>query len=155
MSKPKVGREMEILLVEDSLTDARLTIGALQRGDLKHRLTLVRDGQEAMDFLTRSGVFSQAPHPDLILLDLVIPKKSGMDVLSELQQDAELREIPVVVMTANETSEARQRCEAFHVKHYITKPVKLDRFLTVVRELRNHWRNDLILPPSFDQNLSP
>src|SRR5438045_693780 len=92
-----VGRPMEVLLVEDSLMDARLTMAALQKGEIPHRMTLVRDGQEAIDFLFRSGIFARAPRPDLILLDLQLPKRSGLEVLWEIRNSDMLRPIPVVV----------------------------------------------------------
>ena len=114
---------MEILLVEDSLTDARLTIGALRNGDLQHRLTLVRDGEEALAFLHQDGIFARAPRPDLILLDLLMPKKNGLEVLAEVKHDFALKDIPVVIMTASEAEEDKLKCEILHVDSYITKPV--------------------------------
>lgn len=144
--QPLVGRPMEILLVEDSLTDARLTMGALRRGCSQHRLTLVRDGEEAISFLNQEGIFARAPQPDLILLDLLLPKKDGLDVLSEIKADFELKDIPVVILTSSEAEEDRSRCKLLHVDNYITKPVNLDKFLNVVKKLRNHWRSDVIIP---------
>ncbi len=141
-----VGRPMEILLVEDSLVDARLTMGALKQGQVKHRLTLIRDGEEALEFLRQEGKFARAPRPDLLLLDLMLPKKTGFEVLNELKQDFELSSIPVVVLTASETDEPRLKCEALEVDSYITKPVNLDKFLAVVRELKKYWLEDVILP---------
>src|SRR5689334_18834149 len=96
------GRPMEILLVEDGLLDARLTIDALKGGNLQHRLTLVRDGAEALEFLKKEGRFARAPTPDLVLLDLMLPKKTGLEVLAELRSAAEFQELPVVVLTASE-----------------------------------------------------
>ena len=141
-----VGRPMEILLVEDSLTHARLAIGALRNGDVEHRMTLVRDGQEALDFLFRRSVFARAPRPDLILLDLFMPKKNGFEVLEEIHSERDLAEIPVVIMTASEESADMQRCRLLGVEHYMTKPVELDKFLVLVRELRSYWKHDLVLP---------
>lgn len=146
MSHPTIGRPMEILLVEDSLIDARLTIAALRKGGLKHRLTLTRDGAEATEFLFRRGRFAQAPRPDLILLDVVLPKKSGLEVLAEVREDGDLRKIPVVVLTASEDDDTRDQCRNHRVEHYIPKPVNLDKFLEVVKKLKHHWHNDLILP---------
>jgi len=137
---------MEILLVEDSLIDARLTIGALKEGGLQHRLTLVRDGAEATEFLFRNGRFAQAPRPDLILLDLLMPKKSGLEVLAELREDNDLKKIPVVVLTAAEDDDTKDKCRQFGVENYITKPVDYDKFLTVVKKLKHHWHHDLVLP---------
>lgn len=146
MRRETIGRPMEVLLVEDSLTDARLTIAALQNGRIKHRLTLVRDGQEALDFLHRAGHFARAPRPDVILLDLLLPKKNGLDVLDDVRHDEELQTIPVVVLTSSTEEEDRLRSEALGVASYVTKPVDIDKFLHVLRELRDHWHSDLILP---------
>jgi two-component system, chemotaxis family, response regulator Rcp1 len=146
MHDDTVGRPMEILLVEDSLTHARLAIGALRNSDVEHRLTLVRDGQEAIDFLNRCGIFARAPRPDLILLDLFMPKKDGFQVLDEIRQDVELTMIPIVVMTASESSDDMERCRYLGIEHYMTKPVELDKFLLLIRELKSYWKNDLVLP---------
>lgn len=146
MSRHTIGRPMEILLAEDSLLDARLTIGALRQGGLQHRLTLVRDGAEATEFLFRSGRFAQAPRPDLILLDLLMPKRSGLEVLGELREDNDFERIPVVVLTAAEDDDTKDKCRRFGVENYITKPVDYDKFLAVVKKLKHHWHHDLILP---------
>jgi len=146
MSRHTIGRRMEILLVEDSLLDARLTMAAMKKGGLQHRLTLVRDGEEALEFLFQAGKFSHAPRPDLILLDLLLPKKDGLDVLAEIHNDYELKEIPVVVLTAAEDEQTRARCELYGVEHYLKKPVNFDQFLEIVRKLKSHWHHDLILP---------
>jgi CheY-like chemotaxis protein len=141
-----IGRPMEILLVEDNLADARLAIEALRDGCVKHRLTLVRDGCEALEFLNREGRFSRAPRPDLILLDLELPRKDGREVLSEVKSDFELKEIAVVILTASKDDEDRLRSQLLHVDSYMTKPVNLDQFLRVVRELKKYWLADVILP---------
>ncbi|MHB8972179.1 MAG: response regulator [Pirellulaceae bacterium] len=141
-----IGRPMEILLVEDGLVDARLTIGALQHGGFRHRLTLVRDGQEALEFVYRQGRFAQAPRPDLILLDLMLPKRSGLEVLSEVKSHEGLKDIPVVVMTASGAKEDRLQCDSLKVDGYIIKPVNMDKFLDLVRTLKKFWLDDVILP---------
>jgi CheY-like chemotaxis protein len=146
MRSETVGRPMEILLVEDSLFYARFTIEALQKGGIQHRLTLIFDGQEAMEFLRRQGKFANAPRPDLILLDLQLPKKSGLEVLEEVRADFRLQNIPVVVMTSSESLGDMQECERLGVESYITKPVDLQKFLAVVKELKDCWRTDLLLP---------
>ena len=146
MKHNAIGRPMEILLVEDSLLDAKLTIRALQKGGLQHRLTLIRDGEEALEFLFKNGRFSQAPRPDLILLDLCLPKKDGIDVLTEMRRDYELKDIPVVVLTATDDESTKARVELYHVEYYITKPVNFDKFLDAVKKLKSHWHHDLILP---------
>lgn len=146
MSFETVGRQMEILLVEDSLTDAALTIGALKQGKIKHRLTLVRDGKEALEFLRQQGRFSHAPRPDLVLLDLLLPKLNGVEVLAEIREDYDLASIPVVVLTSSEDYDDREQCESLSVESFITKPVNLEKFISVVKQLKDHWHADLILP---------
>ncbi|MHB0957948.1 MAG: response regulator [Pirellulaceae bacterium] len=141
-----IGRPMEILLVEDGLVDARLTIGALQHGGFRHRLTLVRDGEEALEFIFQRGRFAQAPRPDLILLDLMLPKRSGLEVLSEVKSREGLKEIPVVVMTASDAAEDKMQCDSLKVDGYIIKPVNLEKFLDLVRTLKKFWLDDVILP---------
>ena len=141
-----VGRPMEILLVEDNLVHARHAIGMLRKGNFKHRVTLVRDGEEASDFLQRHGRFAQAPRPDLILLDLELPKKDGRELLAELKGDFHLRSIPVVVLSASEADEDFARTREYGVASHMTKPVDLDQFLTVIRELKRYWHADVILP---------
>lgn len=137
---------MEILLVEDSLADARLTIEALRAGQVKHRLTLLRDGQEAREFLHREGRFAQAPRPDLILLDLHLPGLDGRELLAEIKSDYDLTSIPVVILTGSQDQEDYLRSQLLHVDSYLTKPVDIDKFLGVVRQLRKYWHADVILP---------
>jgi chemotaxis family two-component system response regulator Rcp1 len=146
MSGQPIGRPMEILLVEDSLVHARITMGALKNGQVKHRMTLVRDGEEALEFLCRRGRFARAPRPDLILLDLRLPKIDGLDVLRELKNDFELKDIPVVIMTASEDEEDRLKCEMLNVESYIIKPVDMEKFLGIVQKLKKYWHADVILP---------
>lgn len=129
---------MEILLVEDSLTDAALTIGALRNGNVLHRLTLIRDGEEALEFLQRDGKFARAPQPDLLLLDLQLPKLSGLECLEKIKAEPRWNEIAVVILTSSEAEEDRLRCEKLNVDSYITKPVNLDKFLAVVKTLKKN-----------------
>ncbi|MHB8899097.1 MAG: response regulator [Thermoguttaceae bacterium] len=146
MNREIVGRPMEILLVEDDLLQARLAIEALKRGGIQHRMTLVRDGQEAMGFLRRQGIFARAPVPDLVLLDLRLPRIDGLDVLESIKGDASLNRIPVVIMTSSQEEEDRLRCQMLNVEAFMTKPVRLPEFLSLVRELRRFWQEDVILP---------
>jgi CheY-like chemotaxis protein len=139
---------MEILLVEDGLMDARLTIEALRSGGIQHRLTLVRDGQEALDFLRQLGRFARAPRPDLILLDLMLPTLGGVEVLADIRSDFALKDIPVVVLTASDADEDKTQCELLEVDSYIVKPVNLQKFLAVIRQLKRFWLDDVILPAS-------
>jgi len=141
-----VGRPMEILLVEDGLLDARVAIEALREGQVQHRLTLIRDGIEAMEFLHQEGRFIQAPRPDLVLLDLMLPKKSGLEVLKEVRRDLGLKDLPVVVLTASDAEEDKVKCEMFAVDAYIQKPVNLRKFLSVIKQLQRFWLDDVILP---------
>ncbi|WP_231961921.1 response regulator [Symmachiella dynata] len=152
MDQNTVGRPMEILLVEDSLTFARIAFGALKKGAVQHRLTWVTDGEEAIEFLYQRGKFSRAPRPDLILLDLGLPKKDGREVLTEIKHDEELKQIPVVVMTASTNAIDIQRSEELQVQSYMTKPLNLKKFRKLVKELARYWQKDMILPaePAVD-----
>jgi CheY-like chemotaxis protein len=146
MGRETIGRAMEILLVEDGLVDARLTIAALGKSGLKHRLTLVRDGSEAMQFLHHEAMFSRAPRPDLILLDLHLPKKDGREVLDEIKADLDLKSIPVVILTASDDPDDRVKSEMLQVEGYMTKPVDFDKFLDIIKQLRRFWLTDIVLP---------
>lgn len=146
MSLEMVGRPMEILLVEDGLVHAKLAIEAVRRGNFAHRVTLVRDGQEALDVLFRRHVFRLAPRPDLILLDLRLPKMDGLDVLAEIRQDESLKAIPVVIMTASEDDKDRALTETLHVEAYLTKPLDLAKFYDLLKQLKHHWHADVMLP---------
>jgi two-component system, chemotaxis family, response regulator Rcp1 len=141
-----IGRPMEILLVEDNFTDAALTIRALERGNVRHRLTLVRDGAEALEFLNRQGRFARAPRPDLILLDLNLPKIDGRELLTAVKADSDLSTIPVVIMTGSEDYEDELRSQHLNVEGYVTKPVDMPKFLGLVKELKDYWLSDVILP---------
>ena len=141
-----VGRPMEILLVEDSLVAARITMGALQNGKVQHRLTWLTDGNEACDFIFQRGRFSRVPQPDLILLDLGLPGKDGWEILAEVKAHGVLPHVPIVVLTASTSAEDFQHSEEYDVAAYITKPVDLEKFLYLVRELRQYWHSEVILP---------
>lgn len=146
MASEMIGRPMEILLVEDSISAARLTMGALRKGDVQHRLTWLTNGNEALEFLFQRGKFARAPRPDLILLDLGLPGRDGREILAEIRAHDELEGIPVVVMTASTATEDMARTEALNVDSYLTKPINLDKFLKVVDELSRYWRADMIVP---------
>ncbi len=137
---------MEILLAEDSLTSARMTMSALKSGAVQHRLTWLTDGNETLQFLHRQGKYAQAPSPDLILLDLGLPIIDGREVLAEIRSDDELRQIPVVVLTGSTLQEDQIRSEQLSVEGYLTKPVNIKQFLKLVRELANYWHADMIVP---------
>ena len=141
-----VGRPMEILLIEDDLEDAGLTIDALRKGDVPCRISLVRDGEEAMEFLNRNAMYRRAPQPDLILLDLNLPKKSGREVLADVRADERLARVPVVVLTSSRTHQEILQSEGLRVESYLTKPVDLAQFDSVVKSLRKYMLADVILP---------
>jgi CheY-like chemotaxis protein len=146
MTNSSRGEPIEILLVEDDPDDADLTIDALRRGRVRNRVTLMEDGVEAMAYLRREGSHAEAPRPDLILLDLHLPRKDGLEVLDEIKQDPNLRRIPVVMMTRSE--EEKHNIEAYnrHVNCYVIKPVDLDQFLGVVRSIEQFWFSIVKLP---------
>ncbi len=146
MSSNAVGRPMEILLVEDSLTAARVTIGALKRGKVQHRLTWLTDGAEAIEFLENRGKYVRAPRPDLILLDLELPGRDGRAVLADIKADESLRSIPVVILTSSTSQEDAEAMKRLEVEGYMTKPVDLEKFLALVRQLERFWHADMILP---------
>lgn len=146
MASDMIGRPMEILLIEDSISSARLAIAALRKGDVQHRLTWLTSGDEALEFLFKQGKFARAPRPDLILLDLGLPGKDGREVLAEVRGNQELAGIPVVVMTASTASEDLAQSEELNVDSYLVKPVNLEKFLKVVEELSRYWRADMIVP---------
>ena len=128
-------KPMEILLVEDGWTDARVTIHALRRSQVHHRLSLVRTVSEALMFLRRESVFRLAPQPDLLLLDMNLPDGSGVDILEAMQgMGDEITKMTVVVLTASDDEGIRRRCSELKVHDYITKPVHEDKFMRVVRE---------------------
>ena len=146
MSNANRGEPIEILLVEDSPDDAELTIEALRDGRVRNRITHVEDGVEAMEFLRREGKFSGAPRPDLILLDLNLPRKSGREVLTDIKTDDALKHIPVVVMTSSDDDADVLEAYRRHVNCYVTKPVDLDQFIKVVKSIENFWFSVVKLP---------
>ena len=146
MSRDTVGRPMEILLVEDKLSDAGLAMEALKQGGVQCRVSLVRDGQEAMEFLHCKGIYASAPRPDVILLDLELPKKNGREVLAEVRMDERLKGIPVVVLTASRIHEETLKSENLQVDSYMVKPVDVAQFVGVVKSLRRFWLAEVILP---------
>ncbi|GIW94582.1 MAG: response regulator [Pirellulaceae bacterium] len=146
MSTPAVGRPMEVLLVEDNLMDAQVAIRALRDGQVIHRMTLVVDGDEAVEFLKKQGRFRRAPRPDIVLLDLFLPKRSGLAVLAEIRNDPDLQSLPVVVLTTSEDEAIRAECERYEVDCYMVKPVNLEKFIAVVRQVKRQIQQDVILP---------
>lgn len=141
-------RPVEILLVEDNEGDVRLTREALREGHLRNRLHVVEDGEKALDFLFRRGSYSDAPRPDLILLDLNLPRRDGREVLAEIKADASLKRIPVVVLTTSRAEEDLARSYDLHANCFITKPVAFDQFIQVVKTIENFWFTIVVLPPA-------
>jgi CheY-like chemotaxis protein len=139
-------RPVEVLLVEDNPGDVRLTQEALKEGRVMVNLTVAADGVEAMEVLNRKGPYKDKPRPDLILLDLNLPKKNGREVLLEIKADAELRRIPVIVMTTSKAEQDIHRAYNLNANCYITKPVDLDEFLHVVRSIEDFWLTIVTLP---------
>ncbi|HZT06076.1 MAG TPA: response regulator [Chloroflexota bacterium] len=139
-------RSIEILLVEDSPGDVRLTIEALRDGRVPNHLNVARDGVEALDFLHHRGQFTDVPMPDLILLDLNLPRKDGREVLAEIKADPSLKRIPVVVLTTSSAEQDVLRSYDLHANCYITKPVDLDQFIRVVRTIEDFWLAVVTLP---------
>jgi len=144
---PQLGRPIEILLVEDSPSDTDLTVEALAAAKVCNRLSTVEDGVQAMEFLRREGDYAQAPRPDLILLDLNLPRKDGREVLAELRADRNLTTIPVVVLTTSQAEKDVQRAYALHANCYIAKPVDFQQFIEVVRAIEGFWLTVVKLPP--------
>jgi len=143
---PSNGLPIEILLVEDSPDDACLTIDALQEGRVRNNITLIEDGVSAMAFLRREGRYASAPRPDLILLDLNLPRKNGREVLAEIKQDPHLRRIPVVIMTSSDDEKDILAAYDLYVNCYVTKPVDFDQFIRVVKSIEHFWFSIVKLP---------
>lgn len=139
---------IEILLVEDSPGDVRLTVETLKEGNLRNRLNIVWDGVEAMDYLRKRGNFTNAVTPHLILLDLNLPRKDGREVLAEIKSDDVLKRIPVVVLSTSD--DVRDVTESYnlHANCYIKKPVNLNEFIEVLKSIENFWLTQVILPPN-------
>jgi chemotaxis family two-component system response regulator Rcp1 len=139
-------KPVEMLLVEDNPGDARLAIEALKDAKVHNNLSWVQDGVEAMTFLRREGAYSDAPRPDVILLDLNLPKKDGREVLADVKADEDLRRIPVVILTVSGAEEDIVKTYNLHANCYIRKPIDLDQFMKVVKAIKDFWLSIVILP---------
>jgi CheY-like chemotaxis protein len=146
MATQEYGKPIEILLVEDSPSDSRLALEALKESKLRNHLHIVVDGIEAMDFLYKKGKHTQAPRPDLILLDLNLPKKDGREVLAEIKSDPDLKRIPVVILTISKAEEDVLKSYNLHANCFITKPLDLNQFVTVVKSIEDFWLTIVKLP---------
>lgn len=141
---------IDILLVEDNAGDVELAREALSRAKVKNRLFVAADGVEAMEFLHQEGEHSEVPRPDLILLDLNLPRMDGREVLAAVKEDARLRKIPVVVLTTSQAEEDVIRSYDLHANCYITKPVDFEQFMKVVRSIHDFWVTIVRLPADDD-----
>ncbi len=148
-----MGKPVEVLLVEDNPGDVRLTLEALKDGKVNNHLSVVEDGVEALAFLRREGKYADASRPDLILLDLNLPKKDGREVLAEIKADEDLKRIPVVVLTTSKAEEDILKTYNLHANCYITKPVDFDQFVIVVRLIEDFWFTIVKLPRSDGTDL--
>ncbi len=142
----RIAPPVEILLVEDNLGDARLTREALKEGKVYNNLHWVKDGVEALDFLRKRGKHKDAPKPDIILLDLNLPKKDGREVLEDIKGDDKLKRIPVVILTTSQAEEDVLKTYTLHANCYVTKPVDLEQFIKVVKSIDNFWLTVATLP---------
>ncbi len=140
-------KPVQILLVEDSPGDVRLTMEALREGKICNNLFVVRDGVEALEFLRQQGEHAQAPRPDLILLDLNLPRMDGRELLAEIKGDAALQQIPVVILTTSKAEQDIMRAYSLHANAYVTKPVGLDQFAEVIDAIEDFWFTIVMLPP--------
>jgi len=148
MNNVRIGKPIEILPVEDNPGDVRLTLESLRDAKMLNHLTAVEDGVEALAFLRRQGKHATAPRPYLVLLDLNLPKKDGREVLAEIKQDPDLRRIPVMIMTISQEEQDVIESYDLHANCYITKPVDLDQFITVVKSIEDFWFTVVKLPPN-------
>ena len=143
---------VEILLVEDNPGDVRLTQEVLRDGRVRNNMSVVKDGVDAISFLHQTGEYVGAPRPDIILLDLNLPKKDGREVLAEIKADPDLKNIPVVVLTTSSAEQDIFRSYDLHANCYITKPVDLDQFIRVIRSIEDFWLTIVKLPRSEEDD---
>lgn len=142
----KLDKSIEILLVEDNPGDARLAQEAIREAQMRNHLNWVLDGVEALTFLRKEGPHKQAPRPDLILLDLNLPRKDGRELLAEIKKDEQFKRIPVIVLTTSEAEEDISRAYRLKANCYITKPPQLDQFIRIVKSIEDFWFHVVRLP---------
>ena len=143
---------VEILLVEDNPGDVRLTQEVLRDGKVRNNMSVVMDGVDAISFLQQTGEYAGAPRPDIILLDLNLPKKDGREVLAEIKADSNLKHIPVVVLTTSSAEQDIFRSYDLHANCYVTKPVDLDQFIKVMKMIEDFWLTIVKLPRSEEDD---
>jgi CheY-like chemotaxis protein len=148
MQDHELVKPVDILLVEDNPGDVDLAREALEGSKMKNHLHAVQDGIEAMAFLKKTGAYAQMPRPDLILLDLNLPRMDGREVLHEIKSDDDFKRIPVVILTTSKDEEDVLRSYNLHANCYITKPIDLGQFLKVVRSIEDFWLSIVVLPPN-------
>lgn len=147
MATQEYGEPIGILLVEDNRGDSRLAVEALKDSKVRNTLYVVEDGIEAMDFLYKRGKYSSSPRPDLILLDLNLPRKDGRQVLAEIKADPDLKRIPVVILTISKAEEDVLKTYNLHANCFIIKPLDLSQFVKVVKSIEDFWLTIVKLPP--------
>ncbi len=146
MEDDNIGVPIEILLVEDNKGDIRLTLEALKESKIKNNISVAYDGADALSFLRQEGKYANSPCPDIVLLDLNLPKKTGIEVLTEIKNDNDLTHIPVVILTSSKDEEDILKTYTCHASAYVTKPVDFDKFLKVIRGIEDFWLNIVKLP---------
>jgi CheY-like chemotaxis protein len=144
-------RLVEILLVEDNLADIRLTQEVFKEGKVRNQLSVVRNGEEALAFLRQEGHFASVLRPDMILLDLNLPRKDGRAVLAEIKADPDLKRIPVIILTTSQAESDLIQTYNLHANCYIVKPVELDQFIEAVKRIEGFWLQIVKLPPNGEQ----
>lgn len=144
---PDPARHLDILLIEDNEADINLTIQAFRDAILRSRIHVVKDGEEALAFLRCTGIYAQAPRPDLVLLDLSLPKVNGLEVLEEMKADLKLKGIPVIVMSGSDREEDQARAYRLQVAAYLVKPPDPDKYFAAIRSVKELWLHNVTPPP--------
>ncbi len=132
-------KSLQILLVDDNPGDVRLVVETLKEGTIEHRINVAYDGEEALEFLHRKGKYSAAPVPEIVLLDLKLPKRSGLEVLADMRKHRELKDIPVIVLTSSEAENDIRQAYGNEANCYVTKPIDLDRFIVTIKSIESFW----------------
>jgi CheY-like chemotaxis protein len=151
MNTKPARKTINILMVEDNPGDVRLTMEALNGAKIRNHIDVVQDGVDAMAFLRRAGKYANSVQPDLILLDLNLPKKDGREVLAEIKSDEHLRRIPVVILTSSQAEQDIVKAYDLNANAYVSKPVDLEQFITVVKAIEDFWLEIVKLPPIQDK----